>query len=337
MPTKEIVESISEQAARWVIREDAGALRPDERHDLDAWLRADARHLGAYVRARAQWIDLDRLGALNGPTAQSAVATGSREGVTRRELIAAGIAAAAAVGGGLFWIERHGDGTVYTSGIGEVRRIALGDGSTMLLNTATEVAVDFNKRRRHIRLIRGEALFEVAHDKSWPFIVRADQTAVRAVGTAFAVRLEGKAVEVTVTEGVVEVADPPAVPAAERHMPSAVPLQPIRLAANERLVATQSHAAVVQDIAPAEVDRQLAWRDGMVSFNGESLQTAVNEINRHNRRQIVVTDSSLAAKPIVGIFRATDLDGFAEAAAVALKARAVHDGDGVIKIEPGGR
>ncbi len=334
---KEIVESISEQAARWVIREDAGALRLDEQWELDAWLRQDSRHLGAYVRARAQWIDLDRLCALNGPTAQTAIASGAREGMTRRELIAAGIAAAAAVGGGLAWIDRHKDGTLYASGIGEVRRIVLADSSTMLLNTATEVAVDFTERQRRLRLIRGEALFEVAHDKSWPFVVHADQAAVRAVGTAFAVKLEGKAVEVTVTEGVVEVADPTAAPATGRNTASALPLQPIRLAANERFVATRSHSAVIQDIAPADVDRQLAWRDGMVSFNGESLQTAVNEINRHNRRQIVVTDPSLAAKPVVGIFRATDLDGFAEAAAIALKARAVRDGDDVIRLEPGRR
>lgn len=332
---KKIVESISEQAAHWVMREDAGSLASDERRELDIWLNADSRRLGAYVRARALWVDLDRLAALNGPMPFAATATRGRRGMSRRELLAAGIAAATAVGGGLFWISRHRDGTFYTSGIGEVRRITLADGSTMLLNTATDVAVEFNERQRVIRLIRGEALFEVAHDKSWPFVVRAHDAAVRAVGTAFAVRLEDKAVEVTVTEGVVEVADSTAAPAADQHTPLAVRRRPIRVAANERLVATQSHSAVIQAVAPAEVDRQLAWLEGMVSFDGESLQTAVSEINRHNRRQIVVTDPTLAAKPVVGVFRATDLDGFADAAAIALKAKAVRDGD-IIRLEPGG-
>src|SRR5712671_2710403 len=61
------METISELAARWAVRADAGALGPDEQRELDTWLAADSRHLGAYVRARAQWVDLDRLAALQGP------------------------------------------------------------------------------------------------------------------------------------------------------------------------------------------------------------------------------------------------------------------------------
>lgn len=327
------MESISEQAARWVIREDAGSLRSDELRELDAWLKADSRHLGAYVRAQASWVALDRLGALHGPIASAETASSRRWLLSRRELLAAGIAAATTVGAASIWFTQHRGSTLYTSGIGEVRRIALADGSTMLLNTATEVAVEFNKRQRRIHLIRGEALFEVAHDKSWPFVVHADDAAVRAVGTAFAVRLEHRAVEVTVTEGVVEVADPAMVPVPPPHGPLAALPGPIRLAANEQLIAIRSHSPMVQVIAPSEVDRQLAWREGMVSFNGESLQAAVSEINRHNRHQIVVTDPALAARPVVGIFRATDLDGFAEAAAIALKAKVVRNGD-IIRIEP---
>jgi transmembrane sensor len=106
------------------------------------------------------------------------------------------------------------------------------------------------------------------------------------------------------------------------------------VAANERVVIRLAQAPEVQPIAPAEADRQLAWREGLVSFNGEPLQTAVAEINRHNRRQIVIDDPALAAKPVVGIFRATDLDGFSAAAAEALKARAIRDGD-VIHLQPG--
>ena len=72
-----------------------------------------------------------------------------------------------------------------------------------------------------------------------------------------------------------------------------------------------------------------------MSFDGETLQTAVAEINRHNRRQIVVDDPALAAMPIVGVFRATDLEGFSAAAAAALKARAIPDGDVIrLQLEP---
>jgi transmembrane sensor len=352
---KRIMETISELAARWAVRADGGAMSPEEQRELDSWLAADSRHRGAYVRARAQWVDLDRLAALHGPMegaegrhpagislapklAPNPTAANATQpptvALSRRQLLAAGIAAVGAMGGGLSWlILREGQGR-YVSGIGEVRRIALEDGSTLLLNTASEVTVQFTKKQRDIRLVHGEALFEVAHDRSRPFIVQANDTAVRAVGTAFAVRLEAAQVDVTVTEGVVEVADSKAMfglgPATLAASRPAVK----RVVAHERVVIARARAPDVEPIAPAAAERQLAWREGLVSFDGESLQTAVAEINRHNRRQIVVDDPAIGAMPIVGVFRATDLEGFSAAAAAALKARAIRDGD-LIRLQPG--
>jgi transmembrane sensor len=352
------METISELAARWAVRADAGALGPDEQRELETWLAADSRHRGAYVRARAQWLDLDRLAALKGPVSAAAGRFPAAEpaaekpapapaaaragvgvksittaaGLSRRQLLAAGIGTIGVLGGGLPWLILHEGRDRYTSGIGEVRRIALEDGSTVLLNTASEVTVRLTKQQRDVRLVRGEALFEVAHDKFRPFIVQANDTAVRAVGTAFAVRLDAAQVDVTVTEGVVEVADSKTMSGGGVATPAASKFEVKRVAAHERLVIAPSRAQNVEPIAPAQANRQLAWREGMVSFDGESLLTAVAEINRHNRRQIVVDDPALASMPVVGIFRATDLQGFAAAAAAALKARATPDGD-VIRLQ----
>jgi transmembrane sensor len=203
----------------------------------------------------------------------------------------------------------------------------------MLLNTDTEVTVQLTKLQRDIRLIRGEALFEVAHDKARPFVVAANDTLVRAVGTAFAVRLESTQLDVTVTDGVVEVASPAKMAGSDPGTPPALHSETRRVAANERIVIARAGAREVQSIAPAEASRQLAWREGQVSFDGESLATAVAEINRHNRRQIVIDNPALAAMPVVGVFRATDLEGFSAAAAAALRARAIPDGD-FIRLQP---
>src|ERR1700734_3769211 len=327
------VESIDEQAAGGAVRAEAGALGPDQQRELGAWLTADSRHLGAYTRARAQWADLDRLAALHGPVSQVTTNLGPRLSLSRRELLAASVAAITVAGSGLSWLLLREGSERYPSSIGEIRRIALNDGSTMLLNTATELTVTFSKRQRDIRLIRGEALFEVAHDKTRPFLVRANDIAVRAVGTAFAVRLEASQVDVTVTGGVVEVTPPGTALGSAPSVTSTFQPEPQRVTANERVVIGSAHPPEIRSITPAESDRQLAWREGMVSFEGESLQAAMAEINRHNRRQIVVDDPGLAAKPIVGVFRATDLDGFSAAAAAALKAKASPDGD-VIRLQP---
>src|SRR5258705_423402 len=145
VPTTQTVEPISEQAARWAVRADAGPLGPDEQQELDAWLNADPRHRGAYVRARAQWVDLDRLAALHGPASSVTTSAEARPGISRRQLLAGSVAAVSVVGGALSWIILHRGREHYTSGIGEVRRIALDDGSTLMLNTATEVTVQFSE------------------------------------------------------------------------------------------------------------------------------------------------------------------------------------------------
>lgn len=324
--------TISEVAAGWAVRAAAGALSPDEERELAVWLEADTRHRGAYARARAHWLDLDRLAALNGPAAQPVENPPSR--LSRRALLAAGIAAVSVLGVALAWISLRDEREHYASAIGEVRRLPLTDGSTILLNTDSEVFVRLTQERREVDLRRGEALFEVAHDTTRPFIVHANDTMVRAVGTAFAVRLDDAQIDVTVTEGVVELSD-----AAAMHRVGAEPSAPAvpirqRVKANERAVIAHAHAPEVEAIEPPQVSRKLAWRDGMVSFDGESLRTAVSEINRHNRRQIVVSDAALGSHPLVGVFRATDIEGFAAAAATTLKARAIVEDD-VIRLEPG--
>jgi transmembrane sensor len=339
------MEPISEQAARWAVRSLGDSFGPDEQRDLAIWLEADPRHLGAYVRARAQWVDLDRLAALNGPASpvrKDAPAlramprqpwgdeANKRPGVSRRRVLGSGLAVATLAGVGLVGLAIRARATRYTSGIGEIRRIALDDGSTMVLNTATEVTVEFSKRQRTLRLIRGEAFFEVAHDKERPFVVQANAIGIRAVGTAFAVRLDTSRLDITVTEGIVEVSDSTEKSVADAAIASS-PV-PQHVAANQRIVITGSRVPDVRPVSPSESDRELAWREGMVSFDGESLQTAVTEINRHNRRHIIIDDAALAAMPVVGVFQATDLDAFSAAAASALKATAVRDGN-VIRLQ----
>jgi transmembrane sensor len=351
------VETTNDFAARWAVRADAGNLSPDEQRELDAWLAADPRHLGAYVRARAQWVDLDRLAAMRGParsqesspagspseetdrdpagggragnTSKSAITT--TPNLSRRQLLAAAFAGVGVFGCGLFW-RTYKDPERYSSGIGEMRRIALADGSMLLLNTNSDVIVRLTKQQRDVQLVRGEAMFEVAHDKSRPFVVQANDARVRAVGTAFAVRLEDARIEVTVTEGVVEVIDLGFMSELDRVVPITSGANVRRVNADERAIIASAHPPKVERVAPGEADRKLAWREGLVSFEGETLQAAVSEINRHNRRQVVIGDAQVAAMPVVGVFRATDIEGFAAAAAAALNIRATADGD-VIRLQ----
>ena len=83
----------------------------------------------------------------------------------------------------------------------------------------------------------------------------------------------------------------------------------------------------VRSLPQDQAERRLAWREGLVDFDGEPLNQAVDEINRHNHRHIIVDDSDLAARPVVGLFRANDPDGFALTVSIALGAQSVTQAD----------
>jgi transmembrane sensor len=312
-------------AAEWAVRLNERSLTAQEQAELDRWLDADTRHRGALLRARAAWVDLDRLAALTGrseprPPRHTVVPPLIRN---RRRFIAA-VAPTLLLGvAGAWWIERRDQ--TYVSKLGEIRRVTLSDGSHMVLNTATEAIVRFDKARREVELTAGEGLFQIAKDPGRPFIVRAGSVSVRAVGTVFTVRTVDERVDVTVTEGIVDLVD---------ESPSGFRLLR-RVAANEHASVMQTRQVDVKSISHDEAERRLAWRDGMVDFAGETLATAVAQINRHNRQQIVVDDPDLAARQVVGLFRANDPNNFAATVAAALGAQSVARDDGIhLRLRP---
>ncbi len=316
-------QTIDEEAARWAVRIAAGPLSSGEQSELAAWQAADPRHQGALIRARAAWIGLDRFAALSarGNHRESRSSRRSSHRFSRRWMMAAGLGTLIFAGASA-WLVLQPHEQRFVSGMGEQRRVALGDGSTMLLNTATKAVVRFDDTRREVRLAQGEALFTVAKDPERQFVVRVGEFTVTAVGTAFAVRVDEARIDVTVTEGVVELA----------QVEGSLIESPRRIAAHQRALVTQKRPIEVQAMTPQEAERRLAWRGGMVAFDGESLSEAIAEVNRHSNKRIVVADPTLAGRPVVGIFQAADADTFARTAAAALGAEAVDEGD-VIRLQ----
>lgn len=229
--------------------------------------------------------------------------------------VAAGLVAAI---GALAW--RFGEaGQRYATGIGERRTVTLADGSLMRLNTDTALTVDLSPERRSIRLLRGEASFDVAHDKSRPFVVAADDAQVRAIGTAFTVRLRPDLTEVTVSEGIVGVRDGDR---PERHV------------AAGNAAAVRRGTVAVTALAHTDIRRRLAWQDGRLSFDGDTLEQAVEEFNRYRTVPIVIGDPALAGVRIGGTFRSDRSGDFARALEQSFGIRAIEGGDGSLLLVP---
>jgi transmembrane sensor len=208
----------------------------------------------------------------------------------------------------------------YSTPIGGFARIVLVDGSVIDLNTDSDVRVRLRERRREIRLVRGEGRFQVAHDTSRAFTVDAAGTAVRAVGTAFSVRVrDGEQVDVLVSEGKVAVG-------ANQRTPA--------VSAGEAAVVRDDRVSVSR-VEPQALARRMAWTMGRLEFRGESLGEAVEEFNRYNRRHIRLAGSSLAGLRVGGSFTATDPESFAGALASTFKLRvALNDAEAIVLSPP---
>ena len=308
---------IDRLAGDWLAREDGGALSVAERAELTAWLEAEDRHLGAYVRLRAASARLNRLAALKSDQAAPEIAEPARPVAGhRRGLIAAGVAAAAILtGAGSYWAWQAP--RTYRTDVGEMRRVTLRDGSMVALNTNSVLRVDYSGERRELWLSRGEGHFIVAKDRTRPFVVHAAGASVTAVGTAFTVRAEARTpVRVTVTEGVVSL-EPPG-----RHAAQLV-------GAMQQAAVTD--AAQVRPVTAVEIQRRLAWTDGRIMLEGQTLGEAAAEFNRYNERKLVVSGAAASAQ-VGGVFRTSEVETFARTAApsLGLTMQVEDDGDIVL-------
>jgi transmembrane sensor len=314
---------IESEAANWLIRLERDPT-PEMRANFDAWLAADPRRHAAFIRLEKTWSRADilkRLRPLDGAVDEEVL---DKFGVPtpifdapkkqrKTPILAAAAALLVVAVGGLAWIVVSRAGwQVYETEFGGFQRIALADGSTAMLNTDSRIRARMSSGRREIVLDKGEALFTVAHDTRRPFDVTAGNTLVRAVGTAFSVRLrDQQQVDVIVTEGRVAI-DPPD-DSLNTKLPQPVALPELSTLAAGETVSVKSHRMRVQKIADEDVTRKLAWTKGRLSFDRVTLEEAVAEFNRYNRRQLIVDDPRIANLHIGGVFDATDLNSFVEA------------------------
>src|SRR5690606_14138235 len=167
---------------------------------------------------------------------------------------------------------------------------------------------------RKVHLVRGEALFTVAPDAARPFRVYAGSRIVEAGGTAFTVhRSRYEAVEVVVTEGkgnVLKLQEGAGGDGAgAKREEVAVAAQPISLKAGDSAaVAAGDEPVETKQIEPEEMRARLAWREGMLLFQGDSLQHVVDEVSRYTLVRIEA-DPSVRDIVVRGYFRAGDVDG----------------------------
>ena len=305
--------AIDREAAEWVARLDAGALSEEDLRALRRWATQNPANRKTLNEMAAAWDMLDVLSLKQQPDLRVGRLSGHwKTGVAA---IAASIAVVALVTGylGGFFGEDplviEPDPTIYFTAVGEQRSVNLPDGSVVRINTNSRLQVDFSGEIRNITLQQGEAFFEVA-ESSRPFVVSAGRGHVTALGTAFAVRLSyNNVMKVDVTEGsVVVTTAPDVVTDAEPLIVSAVDDDSSRVLFAGDVVQVGESIDLVQTLEPIVLERQLSWRDGMLVFDGDTLESVIAEVSRYTPVEIVIADPALRELKIGGYFRTGDTD-----------------------------
>jgi transmembrane sensor len=332
---------IDEEAAVWIWRMDSPAVAAADRQAFEAWLRQDPRHRRAAAELSSVWGALDGLAEAK---REEKIATFTNTAklpplrhAQRRWFAAAALLAAVAVTVGALWLQRGSESQTLATAVGQQRNVTLADGSIVTLNTNTIVETALRRHSREIYLRKGEAHFQVAHDRARPFLVHAGDAVVRAVGTAFEVRvLTDQHVDVVVNEGRVEVQAAPAAPSSpypSAHPRPAAATTVRALNAGERL-STASRDYAVTAITAQQMSSELAWREGAIIFDGEPLSAAIAEIERYTDARIVISDPQIAELRVGGRFRTGDMQEFFDALQTALPVSIRHSSAGLVYIDP---
>jgi len=315
-------ETAEAAASRWFARKRSGEMTARETAELEAWLIADPEHRALFDQAEYWW---GAASALRGDPEilklrEEVTGRPRRIRPAPRRLIGGAIAASllAVVFGGWQAMDAgliptpaaliKGEQT-FRTGVGQTATVRLRDGSVVTLDTDTVLRARETKGERLIWLTRGQAFFKVAHDRSRPFRVTAGDKVVTAVGTAFSVRVQKHAVEVTLVEGKVrvqEAAAPPLLPAAK----PAVRVAATEMTAGSKLVAVQDKGWVLRPVDTAKAE---SWMQGQLIFEDRPLGEVAAELNRYSDRKIVIANQSVAATPITGAFATGDVAAFVSA------------------------
>jgi transmembrane sensor len=311
--------AIVAEASEWFIDFRAGDVDGEARLRFIEWLRRSPEHIQAYLEVSGVWselpssdpegrfdiasliararnepdiIPLSQLIPRLPPAPPAAEPRALRELLRRPVQAAAALALLASITALFLWI---GSDTArsYSTGIGEQRTIQLADGSTVELNARSRVEVRLTEHRRDVALIEGQALFRVAKDKQRPFVVRAGDAQVRAVGTEFDVYKKQAETVVTVVEGRVETYS-----GADGADAAA-----IMLSAGEQLTVLPH---TVTKPTRADTAAATAWVQKRLIFEETPLNEVAEEFNRYNRRPLAIDGAELQTLKISGVYSSTD-------------------------------
>jgi len=299
--------SITEAAAEWAVRLHAAALTDQEQAELQHWIACDSRHEAALRFAEQTWAALGEVHKDEPLHRQRPAASAMpvRRSRRRRPWQRAAAVALVVVVAGVGWV-RGPDALLrmqadYITEKGEVRTVHLADGSTVELDSASAIRLDYDDVQRRVSLIQGSAIFDVAPmigQETRPFVVQSAGGQTRALGTRFVVEREADRqawVGVLQHSVAVTLQASPQQGSADRLLQEG---QAARYSAQEGIVPLDQF----------DVARATSWRRGVLIFDRQPLAKVIEQLNHYRPGRVVLADSDLGEREVSGVFRLDMLD-----------------------------
>ena len=299
---------IRQQASEWIVKMQSGPLSDDEQAQLKAWVAQSQTHEAELIKMAENWDRLHTMAEKHSDAfSESSNAECDEKSTSpwsKFALKSAAVISFLALIPLVYFLSINPSSKFDTNGlfvtkIGAQKTINLSDGSVVFLNTNSKLQVNYNEDSRSLTLIKGEASFDVAKDKLHPFIVKAGNGDVQALGTSFAVRLNGEKVDVLVSHGTVRVrasdgnSDTKQARPAKQKVEVSNAEQSVIARAGNRVVFEKRKVESVTVEAQETLDRELYWTKGFLDFNQIPLAQVVSEVARYTDYKIIISDSTL--------------------------------------------
>jgi transmembrane sensor len=316
-------KTIQAQASEWMAKLDGGDLTPAELNEFIVWLNGDSAHRLMMNEMIEFWRDMNVLTQIVLPrekeeSRESGVLSLSRWGSAVAVMLIVAIS---------FWFfpeSKNSEPLVYSTHVGEQKTIELSDSTSVFLNTNSRIEVNYSDFRREVKLVHGEVHFDVFHQPSIPFYVRAGSGLVTAIGTAFSVHISKNNVEVLVTEGIVEIgmlakmSEDDYSKSEYFEKPTAIngvsdPGGKVQVKAGGMVTFDRDHIEDVMRLNDKQIKDRLSFRQGLLVFRNESLEQVVKEMSRYTNLAIIIPERKSRQVKLGGIFKMDDTESLFEA------------------------
>ncbi len=316
--------TVKEQANRWYSKIERG-LSSSEKSELVAWCNQNEDHHKALLKLGNVWTDLSILNDLNGlfPLEKKLPHHSSKLFLYVSLFFV--FICFLLISSHVFDadpkriynnIKAYANNEVnqrFETRIGQKNNIELPDGSTATLNTDTVLEINYTQTHRKLTLVKGEAKFNVSKDHTRPFTVITGENSFTALGTIFNVeKANDKNIELLVTEGRVLVSDATTeinqlidkISTESYHV-----LDEVILHQGEKTKIENNIHYPIQKLTEAQLKQDLAWQKGILIFDGEPLNSALDEVSRYTNANFTIMDNELSDLKISGYFKTDDIEG----------------------------